>query len=78
MTAHRREDLERARVSVQARGLRKPSLDFKGDRVENRVFLNQREVPCFWDRAGEQVGPCRQLRSHCSAPILTIHRVLVR
>ncbi len=78
MTVHRREDAGRARVSVQARELREPSLDFQVDRVENRVFLNQGEAPCFWDREGEQVGPWRQRRSHCSARILTIHRVLVR
>lgn len=78
MTAHRREDAGRTRASVQAIWVSEPSLDFKIDRVKNRVFLNEREVPCFRDREREQVGPWRQRRSHCSARILTIHRILVR
>ncbi len=82
MSVHRQGDLGSARMSVQAMGLRGPSLDFKADRVENRVGLSDREVPCFRDREGDQIWPWWQQGSPCSAyiqdRILTVHWVLMR
>ena len=66
----------------QAMGLPGTSLDFKADRVENRVGLNDRAALCTLDCESDRVSSWRQQKILCSAfiqdRILTVHRVLVR
>ena len=70
------------RTFIQAMGLPGPSLDFKADRVENRVGLNGRAALCTLDCEGDGASSWRQQKILCSAyiqdRIVTVHRVLVR
>ncbi len=77
MSAHRRKDAGKSGLSVQAREFCESSLEFKHDRVENRVF-NECNVSGFRDRRDEEIGRWRQRRIHCSARTLSLHRVVVR
>ena len=45
------------------------SLDFKADRVENRMGLEGQDIPGIRDGVGDQVRPSRQQGSHCSTHI---------
>lgn len=82
MSVHCQGKLRSAMPSVQAMGAPGLSLDFKIDRVENRIGLSDHEGSCTRDRKGDQIEPWRQQESRCSSPIqdriLTVHRAPVR